>query len=111
MHTDLGPDNVIVRDGRVAGVIDVGLGVGDPAVDLLPAWLMFRGASRGVFLQEVGYDAATRARALAWLLSPALQGLIYYRDTRPDFVARAEQHIALAVAEHISGHGSSRYVV
>lgn len=98
LHTDLSPDNVIVRDGRTTRVIDVGLGVGDPAPDLIPAWHLFSGESREVFLDEVGYDAATQARGFAWLLAAALKGLIYYRDTRPDFIASAKRHVKLAVA-------------
>lgn len=102
LHTDLAPGNVIVRDGHVAGVIDFGLGVGDPAPDLLPAWHLFSGASRELFFRETGYDEATQARALAWLLAPALGGLLYYQHTRPDFVALSERHIELAVEAHRS---------
>ena len=102
LHTDLGPDNVVVDGGRITGVIDFGLAVGDPAPDLLPAWQLFSGTSRALFLDETGYDAATHARALAWLLAPALQGLVYYRDTWPGFVTRAQQHIGLAVEAHRS---------
>lgn len=105
LHTDLGPGNVIMRAGRVAGVIDFGLGVGDPAPDLLPAWHLFEGASRDLFLRETGYDEATQARALAWLLAPALQGLVYYQHTRPDFVSLSERHIKLALQAHRSCGG------
>ena len=41
-HADLMPGNLLVRDGRLAAVIDLGaVGVGDPAVDLMPAWNLF----------------------------------------------------------------------
>jgi aminoglycoside phosphotransferase (APT) family kinase protein len=39
LHTDLGPDHLLVRDSRLAGVIDWGdVRVGDPALDY--AWLL-----------------------------------------------------------------------
>jgi aminoglycoside phosphotransferase (APT) family kinase protein len=38
-HGDLIPGNILVADGRLAGVIDVGgLGPADPALDLVGAW-------------------------------------------------------------------------
>ncbi|MGH3923564.1 MAG: aminoglycoside phosphotransferase family protein, partial [Pseudonocardiaceae bacterium] len=39
LHADLLPSNVLVRDGRVAGVLDFGtMATGDPAYDVTPAW-------------------------------------------------------------------------
>ena len=39
VHGDLLPGNIVVRDQRLAGVIDwSGLGVGDPACDGMLAW-------------------------------------------------------------------------
>ncbi|MBN1172554.1 MAG: aminoglycoside phosphotransferase family protein [Micromonosporaceae bacterium] len=41
-HADLHPKNIIVRDGALASVIDWGdLTVGDPAIDLASAWMLF----------------------------------------------------------------------
>ena len=38
-HADLVAENLLVRDGRLAGVLDFGgLAVGDPTVDLVAAW-------------------------------------------------------------------------
>ncbi len=49
-HGDLLPGNVLVERGRVSAVIDFGgLGVGDPACDLMIAWGPFSGESRDVF--------------------------------------------------------------
>ena len=48
IHEDLAPDNLLALDGRLSEVIDWGgLGVGDPATDLLPAWDLFQRESRG----------------------------------------------------------------
>jgi len=41
---------VLVEGGRLSAVIDFGgLGVGDPACDLMVAWTLFAGESRKVF--------------------------------------------------------------
>jgi aminoglycoside phosphotransferase (APT) family kinase protein len=42
IHGDITPGNLIVRGRRLAAVIDFsGLGLGDPAPDLAPAWNLF----------------------------------------------------------------------
>lgn len=99
IHGDLQPGNLIARDGRLAAVIDFGgLGVGDPAPDLAPAWNLFDAESRGTFLDEVGYDDDTRARARGWVLAPALTGLGYYRDSRPDLASAGRRQIEAVLA-------------
>lgn len=58
-HSDLGPTHLLVRDGRLAGVIDWGdARVGDPAIDY--AWLL-----NGPF-PEWEVDAELRRRALVY---------------------------------------------
>lgn len=47
VHGDISAGNLLVRDGRLFGVIDFGqLTVGDPACDLAIAWTLFQGESR-----------------------------------------------------------------
>lgn len=100
IHGDLQPGNLIARDRRLAAVIDFGgLGVGDPAPDLAPAWNLFDAETRAVFLDAVGYDDATQARAKGWVLAPALTGLGYYRDTRPDLASAGRRQIEAVVAD------------
>ena len=100
IHGDLTPGNLIVRDNRLAAVIDFsGLGLGDPAPDLAPAWNLFAGASRTTFRNALGYDGATWARGKGWVLAPALQGLRYYRTSRPEFAAAARQRIDAVVGD------------
>ena len=57
IHADLGPEHLLVRDGRLAGVIDWGdMRVGDPALDY--AWLL-----TGPFTDwDVDADLRRRAR-------------------------------------------------
>lgn len=100
IHGDLQPGNLIARDRRLAAVIDFGgLGLGDPAPDLAPAWNLFDAETRETFLDAVGYDDHTRARARGWVLAPALTGVGYYRDTRPDLAATGRRQIESVLAD------------
>jgi aminoglycoside phosphotransferase (APT) family kinase protein len=75
-HGDVASGNLLVRNGRLAAVIDFGTsGVGDPACDLVIAWTMFSGDGREAFRSAVGQDPATWARARGWALWKALIGL------------------------------------
>ncbi|WP_052850946.1 aminoglycoside phosphotransferase family protein [Streptomyces avicenniae] len=72
-HGDIAVNNLLVRDGRLAAVIDFGTsGVGDPACDLVLAWTLFEGPSRAAFRTAVAQDAGTWARARGWALWKAL---------------------------------------
>jgi aminoglycoside phosphotransferase (APT) family kinase protein len=94
IHGDIQPGNLVSRDGRLVALIDFGaLGVGDPAPDLAPAWNLFSGTARDTFREHVGYAAPTWARAAGWVLAPALTGLRYYAESRPDLVRVGRRHI------------------
>jgi aminoglycoside phosphotransferase (APT) family kinase protein len=100
LHGDLQPGNLIVCERQLVAVIDFGgLGVGDPAADLQPAWNLFDGESRDAFLDAVGHDEATRARGRGWVLAPALSGLDYYRETFPAFSEACRLRIAAVIAD------------
>lgn len=102
IHGDLQPGNLIVRDRRLAAVIDFGgLGIGDPAPDLAPAWNLFDHPTRTTFRDIIGYDDATWARGKGWVLAPALQGLRYYRETRPDLSTAARHRIDAVLADRM----------
>lgn len=73
VHGDFSPGNILIRDGRLAAVIDFGcMGVGDPACDLVMAWTFFSGESRKVFMSEMELDGDAWARARGWALWKAL---------------------------------------
>ena len=73
VHGDVTAANLLVVDGRLAGVVDVGCcAVGDPAFDLTIAWTFFHGESRTAFRDRVGLDDATWARGRGWALWKAL---------------------------------------
>ena len=68
-HGDVAVGNLLVREGRLTGVIDFGSsGIGDPACDLVIAWTFLRGAARDRFRAERGVDAGTWSRGRGWCL-------------------------------------------
>ncbi|WP_433356997.1 aminoglycoside phosphotransferase family protein [Microtetraspora malaysiensis] len=73
VHGDLHPANVVVADGTLAGVVDFGaVFAGDPAWDLVAAWLLLPagGASRFFDSYAQADEAAVRrARGLAAMKS------------------------------------------
>ncbi len=82
-HGDLAAENLLVRDGGLAAVLDFGgLSVGDPAVDLAVAWEVLDPPAREIFRRNLGVDDATWLRGRAWALSIALM-IWYYWTTMP----------------------------
>lgn len=103
-HGDLLPGNLLVVDGRLSAVIDfAGLGIGDPAPDLMIAWGLLSGESREVFRKALGVDDATWTRGRAHALSQAAIFVPYYLQTNPVGVSNALQMIAAVLAEEVSG--------
>lgn len=69
VHGDVHPLNVIVADGRLAGIIDWGdMFGGDPAMDLCAAWMFLEETDRTTFRRAVGADDALWGRALGWAI-------------------------------------------
>jgi len=68
LHCDLHPANVIVRDGRLAEVIDFGdMCAGDPATDLSAAWILLSASATSRFFDAYDQaDDATITRARGW---------------------------------------------
>lgn len=65
--------NLLVKDGRLAGVIDFGgLGTGDPACDLVMAWTFFEADSRDAFFRTLAAERDVIDRARGWALWKAL---------------------------------------
>ena len=57
IHADLLRPNVLVRDGRIRAVIDFGgVGVGDPAADVIAAWSVFGRTGRETFRDALDVD-------------------------------------------------------
>jgi aminoglycoside phosphotransferase (APT) family kinase protein len=83
-HADLAAENLLLRDDRLAAVLDFGgLAVGDPTVDLIVAWEVLDPPARDVFRRTLGVDEATWRRGRAWALSISLM-IWYYWATMPE---------------------------
>jgi aminoglycoside phosphotransferase (APT) family kinase protein len=69
VHGDVAAGNLLVKDGRLHAVIDFGCAaVGDPACDLVIAWVFLDGAARAAFKAVAPADPAMWARARGWAL-------------------------------------------
>jgi aminoglycoside phosphotransferase (APT) family kinase protein len=100
VHGDLAPGNVLVRNSHLAAVIDFGgLGVGDPAVDMLIAWNYLSSRARRRFRNGVAVDEATWLRGRAWALSVAMIQLPYYYYSNPTLRANALHTIEAVLSD------------
>lgn len=95
-HGDLLAENLLVRDGRLAAVLDFGgLGVGNGTVDLIVAWEVLDADGREAFWDALGVDDATRSASMGWALLISLMTFPYYWHTMP---TRCVHRLAMARA-------------
>lgn len=79
LHGDLIPGNLLVAGGRLTSVIDWGgLGAGDPAQDVVPAWAVLDRAGATAFRAELGVDDETWLRARGFALEQAVGGVVHH---------------------------------
>ena len=101
-HADLQPANILIdpETHRLTGVIDwAGLSFGDPAVDLLPAWMLLDQQSRKVFRATSDADGDMWRRGRAWALSIGVIAFPYYRHSRPDHAAISKRQVVEVLAD------------
>lgn len=73
VHGDLHPANLLVRRGRLSAVLDFGdLVVGDPATDLVVAWMLLPAGAHPLLQEAAGADEATWARGRGWAVTLGL---------------------------------------
>ncbi len=95
IHADLMPGNLLVRNGRLAAVIDLGsLCVGDPAVDLMPAWCLFDAATRAAYRTALDVDDLAWERGRGWAIVQAIIALPYYVHTNAGMADTARRTLA-----------------
>jgi aminoglycoside phosphotransferase (APT) family kinase protein len=104
-HGDVLPGNLLFRHGKLSAVIDFGgLGVGDPACDLMIAWNLFTGENREAFRLALNLDDATWIRGWGHALSQALIFIPYYLNTNPVGVRNAWHVVKEVVADQRGYH-------
>ena len=100
IHTDLLRPNLLVHGGRLCAVIDFGgIGVGDPAADVIAAWSVFGRIGRGTFRGALDVDDATWNRARGFALHQAAMIIPYYGETNPGFVSLAKRTVEEVLAD------------
>lgn len=100
IHGDLLKSNLLVQGGRLCAVIDFGgVGIGDPAMDVVPAWSVFNTTGREVFRQGLDVDDDTWSRARGYALHQAAMIIPYYAETNPVFVTMAKRTVNEVLAE------------
>ena len=100
IHTDLLRPNVLVHGGRLCAVIDFGgIGVGDPAADVIAAWSVFGHSGRGTFRGALDVDDGTWERARGFALHQAAMIIPYYGETNPEFAALATRTVEEVLAD------------
>jgi aminoglycoside phosphotransferase (APT) family kinase protein len=101
LHGDVAAGNLLVRDGRLAAVIDFGSsGVGDPACDVVIAWTFLDGASRERFRADLDVDAATWSRGRGWGLWKALITLVGHLERDSPDAALPRRDIERILADY-----------
>lgn len=114
LHGDLLPGNLLTSSGRLTAVIDFGgLGVGDPAADLIAGWTVFDAESREVFREAAEADDATWARGRGWALCFGLMAEHYYGDacgngTNPVLAEVGRRAVGEVLAEY-QGEAAAEY--
>jgi aminoglycoside phosphotransferase (APT) family kinase protein len=101
VHGDLDARNLLVHGGRLTAVIDFGgLGVGDPACDMMAAWKLFASDARRTFLSALGIDDSTRLRARGWVVFQVCAALSFYTmETNPTLVLQARRWLEAVLGE------------
>jgi aminoglycoside phosphotransferase (APT) family kinase protein len=98
-HGDFHTGNLLTSNGRVTAVIDFGgLGVGDPARDLMVAFTLLSEPTRSVFRSALGVDDATWTRGRGWALTTGLNAYCAYAATNDRIAAQTTRQIRAALA-------------
>jgi aminoglycoside phosphotransferase (APT) family kinase protein len=83
-HGDLIPANLLVDDGRLVGVLDVGgFGPADPALDLVCAWHLLEAGPRQALRDALETDELEWQRGRAWAFQQAMGLVWYYVESNP----------------------------
>lgn len=99
-HGDVAAGNLLVRNGSLSAVIDFGgLGVGDPACDMVIAWTFLEPVSREVFRQQLGVSEAIWHRGRGWALWKAMIVLAQIIETNAIEAASAQYAVDQLISD------------
>jgi aminoglycoside phosphotransferase (APT) family kinase protein len=102
-HGDLIPGNVLVSNGHLAGILDVGgVGPADPAVDLVSAWHLLEAGPRQVLREDLGCDDLEWERGKAWAFEQAMGAVWYYTASNPAMSRMGQRTLTRIVADESS---------
>jgi aminoglycoside phosphotransferase (APT) family kinase protein len=97
-HGDFHTGNLLTVGGRLSAVIDFGgLGIGDPACDLIIAFTLMSAGSRAAFRAALGVDDATWTRGRGWALATGLNAYTSYAAVNPRVAAQTTRQITEAL--------------
>ncbi|WP_433377927.1 aminoglycoside phosphotransferase family protein [Actinoplanes sp. CA-142083] len=97
-HGDFHTGNVLTHEGRLSAVIDFGgLGVGDPAPDMMMAFTLMSAGPRAAFREALEVDDATWARGRGWALAAGLNAYCSYAATNEWVAATTTRQITQAL--------------
>lgn len=83
-HGDLIPQNILVSESRIVGLIDGGsFGPADPALDLIAAWHLFDDERRSMVRTELDSSDIEWRRGAAWAFQQAMGLVWYYENSNP----------------------------
>jgi aminoglycoside phosphotransferase (APT) family kinase protein len=83
-HGDLIPPNLLVRGGRLAGVLDSGgFAAADPALDLVSAWHLLDDHPRDLLREALGCSDVQWRRGMAWAFQQSMGLVWYYAQSNP----------------------------
>jgi aminoglycoside phosphotransferase (APT) family kinase protein len=99
-HGDLIPGNVLVAEGRVAGILDCGgFGPADPALDLITGWHLLDDERRAEFRAVLAPDDLEWERSKAWAFEQSMGAVWYYEQTNPPMCAMGKRTLARILAD------------
>lgn len=94
-HKDLIPANLLIRDGRLAGVLDSGgFGPADPALDLVAAWHLFDRERRAIIRTRLDSSDVEWQRGAAWAFQQAMGLVWYYQASNPPMATLGRSTLA-----------------
>lgn len=99
-HGDLVPGNLLVDDGRLAGILDAGgFGPADPALDLIVAWHLLDDAPRTVLRRRLDSDDLEWSRSKAWAFEQSMGAVWYYAESNPAMSAMGRRTLERILAD------------